>query len=372
MFGPNDWLDTILDPADIIQVMDADASQTKVIEEVRRGANLVVQGPPGTGKSQTITNLIAVATHDGKSVLFIAEKMAALSVVHDRLVKTGLRDICLQLHSRSAHKKALAQELGRTLRASLRVLPGTASVDPLRDTPNALNGISDVLHMPIAGGESPFGALAEITRLIGDGTPPPRIPLDGLHRPGPTQRKQVQGNIADFVVAREAAGEEAEHTFNGVAILNLQPTDLTRLSQELEAAIASMQILLSQSGEISGLLGQLPPNSLDQTLALVGATAALAGVPATAMDYVAPLFDRTDKPKRKPIPDHILRVEVELTPGNTACAQCGGKLRRLGEAEEDQETVRGTVSPTTDRRAGIGSGPLAIVLEPMADNGSTS
>ena len=38
-----------------------------------------------------------------------------------------------------------------------------------------------------------------------------------------------------------------------------------------------------------------------------------------------------DKPKRKPIPDHIPRVEVELTTDNTACAQCGGKLRRLGE-----------------------------------------
>ena len=38
-----------------------------------------------------------------------------------------------------------------------------------------------------------------------------------------------------------------------------------------------------------------------------------------------------DKPKRRPIPDHIPRLEVELTPGNTPCAQCGGKLRRLGE-----------------------------------------
>jgi ABC-type sugar transport system ATPase subunit len=87
-----------------------------------------VQGPPGTGKSQTITNLIAAAAHDGKTVLFVAEKMAALSVVHDRLVKTGLRDICLELHSRSANKKALAQELGRTLMASTRTLP------PVSDT----------------------------------------------------------------------------------------------------------------------------------------------------------------------------------------------------------------------------------------------
>ena len=46
----DDRLDEKLDPSDIIQVVDADASQTKVIEEVRLGSNLVVQGPPGTGK----------------------------------------------------------------------------------------------------------------------------------------------------------------------------------------------------------------------------------------------------------------------------------------------------------------------------------
>jgi len=49
-----------------------------------------------------------------------------------------------------------------------------------------------------------------------------------------------------------------------------------------------------------------------------------------------------DKPKRKPIPDHIPRVEVELTPGSAECAQCGGKLRRLGEdVTEELEYVPG-------------------------------
>jgi primosomal protein N' len=62
-------------------VVDADSSQTRVIEAVRAGHNLVVQGPPGTGKSQTITNIIAAAVHDGQTVLFIAEKMAALNAV---------------------------------------------------------------------------------------------------------------------------------------------------------------------------------------------------------------------------------------------------------------------------------------------------
>jgi transposase len=51
-------------------------------------------------------------------------------------------------------------------------------------------------------------------------------------------------------------------------------------------------------------------------------------------------------------------MEVELTPSTDACADCGGRLRRIGEdITEELEYV---------------PGPLAIVIEPMADNGSTS
>jgi hypothetical protein len=83
-------IDKHIDLSKCVHVIDADSSQTIVIEEARIGRNLVVQGPPGTGKSQTITNLIATAVHGGKRVLFIAEKTAALEVVHDRLKKAGL------------------------------------------------------------------------------------------------------------------------------------------------------------------------------------------------------------------------------------------------------------------------------------------
>jgi flagellar biosynthesis GTPase FlhF len=78
-------IDERFEPADLIDVLDADGSQTLAIETVRKGRNLVIHGPPGTGKSQTIANIVAAAAHDGKSVLFIAEKMVALKVVHDRL-----------------------------------------------------------------------------------------------------------------------------------------------------------------------------------------------------------------------------------------------------------------------------------------------
>ncbi len=41
--------------------------------------------------------------------------------------------------------------------------------------------------------------------------------------------------------------------------------------------------------------------------------------------------EEKDKPKRRPIPDHIPRMEVELTTGDDDCSHCGGTLRRLGE-----------------------------------------
>src|SRR5690606_9080393 len=78
---------------------DADSSQHSALVDAVSGKSLVIEGPPGTGKSQTITNLIAAALAQGKRVLFVAEKMAALEVVKKRLDRAGLGEFCLELHS---------------------------------------------------------------------------------------------------------------------------------------------------------------------------------------------------------------------------------------------------------------------------------
>lgn len=78
-------LDKYFAPEQCLQVVDADSSQLRAIATVSQNYDLVLEGPPGTGKSQTITNLIAQALSTGKSVLFVAEKMAALEVVYRRL-----------------------------------------------------------------------------------------------------------------------------------------------------------------------------------------------------------------------------------------------------------------------------------------------
>ena len=125
LFGAEDELDEVLPPSKLFHVVDADSSQARVIEEVRVGRNLVVQGPPGTGKSQTIANIHCSCHAGRKNRSLITEKMAALSVVHDRLVKVGLRDICLELHSKRANKKAVVDEFARTLSAAAAIPKST-------------------------------------------------------------------------------------------------------------------------------------------------------------------------------------------------------------------------------------------------------
>lgn len=85
-------------------IYEADSSQHSVIMDVLAGKSLVVEGPPGTGKSQTITNMIAGAIANGKKVLFVAEKLAALEVVKKKLDEAGLGDFCLELHSHKAKR----------------------------------------------------------------------------------------------------------------------------------------------------------------------------------------------------------------------------------------------------------------------------
>ncbi|MDO9069015.1 MAG: hypothetical protein Q7W05_11240, partial [Deltaproteobacteria bacterium] len=75
------------------------------------GKSLVIEGPPGTGKSQTITNLIAAAMAQGKRVLFVAEKLAALKVVRRRLDAAGLGEFCLELHSHKSQKQKVLNEI---------------------------------------------------------------------------------------------------------------------------------------------------------------------------------------------------------------------------------------------------------------------
>lgn len=128
-------------------VMDADSSQHSAIVDVLEGKNLVIEGPPGTGKSQTISNMIAALLAEGKSVLFVSEKLAALEVVYKRLSNVDLGDFCLELHSHKSQKTKVLESLKKRIS---RWYPKPQNLhtikEKLEQRKKELHAYLDVLH----------------------------------------------------------------------------------------------------------------------------------------------------------------------------------------------------------------------------------
>ena len=137
-------------PIDTFQVVDADSSQLDAILLAKNGKSFVLQGPPGTGKSQTITNIISEAIADGKKVLFVSEKMAALQVVYNRLTNAGLSDFCLALHNHKVKRKDILRELEKTTSMSRIKVKEEALRDlkKLEYKREELNEYQEELHTP--------------------------------------------------------------------------------------------------------------------------------------------------------------------------------------------------------------------------------
>ena len=133
---------------DCYQVMSADSSQQDAILYSKNNISFVMQGPPGTGKSQTITNIIAEALAEGKKVLFVSEKMAALQVVYRRLQEAHLGDFCLPLHSYKANKKEILEQIGANLKLKQTRVKDVAisNLEELLSIRQELNKYAEELH----------------------------------------------------------------------------------------------------------------------------------------------------------------------------------------------------------------------------------
>lgn len=225
------------DPGDLGHILDADASQTQVIAAARDGRDMVVQGPPGTGKSQTIANVIAVAARDGKRVLFVAEKRAALDVVHARLEQCGLGPLCLELHSHKAIRRRVYEDLKATLELGAPHRVDERLYEQVREQRDELNRLSALLHeVDEASGETPYGVIGRLALLDGRGVTRPDFAIDGADawsRDVFGHRRAVAGTLADLVAEH---GSELDHVWRG-ARRRLGQVDRRALQGHLGAAL---------------------------------------------------------------------------------------------------------------------------------------
>src|SRR5216683_2930218 len=276
----NGKIDPVIQPIAMNHVIDADSSQTVAIEEVARGRHLVIKGPPGTGKSQTITNIIASAAAEGRTVLFVAEKMAALDVVHRRLRDAGLASLALELHSSKANKRVLLEELKRARSAAAPTPRGEATlVQRLTDSRDKLNLHAEMMHVAHEpSGLTPFRLLGSLIRSRGSSGEPDHSleapeswsPLD-LER-----RRELVKEIAERIAAD---GAPHRHPWRGVGRDALDPSEMETLRKSLDSVAGDLTTMIA-GAEFACALFELPrPKTFAETARLLGFVEASAAMP---------------------------------------------------------------------------------------------
>ena len=95
----------------MITPFNMDAYQENALKAVKTGKSMVVQGPPGTGKSQLICNLMADYAAQGKKVLLVCQKRAALDVVYQRLCSLGMQGFAALVHDFKNDRRDLYKNL---------------------------------------------------------------------------------------------------------------------------------------------------------------------------------------------------------------------------------------------------------------------
>lgn len=257
-------LDTLIPAADLDHVVDADGSQTLAIESVRRGRSLVIQGPPGTGKSQSITNIIATAVLSGKSVLFVAEKLAALEVVKRRLEREGLGSLCLELHSNKSHKRAVIEEIGRTWRLGR---PRTEELSPIISRLEAsravLNGHVQSLHTPHPPGNlTPFQVLGRLTALGSRGSEAEGLPFPEAGDWTEARRLELRSLIGELADRIRRMGLPVRHPWRGVGRETMLRVDQESIARAIRAAETTLAAAVTAFATLAEALGLPAPASL--------------------------------------------------------------------------------------------------------------
>ena len=192
-------------PEDLAIPVDADSSQLEAIADSLAGQSFLLYGPPGTGKSQTITNLIANAMYHGKRVLFVAQKKAALDVVHSRLQKIGLDAYCVELHSNKMEKHHFLQQLQQTIDA--------AEAEPVEDYTRIakqlyaqrmqlLNYI-DAMHAKDSDGNSAYEC---IEKYFEENIEPLKLPKDFINDKSKTELDALADKIAKLASVEQLLG----------------------------------------------------------------------------------------------------------------------------------------------------------------------
>ncbi|CAH2601092.1 conserved protein of unknown function [Rhodovastum atsumiense] len=263
---------------DLVCPLDADGSQLRAVAAAAAGQSFVLIGPPGTGKSQTIANIIADALARGRSVLFVAEKRAALEVVQRRLHRVGLDAFCLDLFSARTSKAAVLERMRQALRAQAAFDPQDwqAAGDAAAALRAELDGYLQALHRRAGNGWTLFEAIGRALQTGTDAVPAPALTWPAAAAQDPDAYRHLREQVEEAAAMRVEVGDVLANTaLAGIATAAWTPPWQTQLLQAATTAADSLTTLQAAATEAVRVLG-LPAPAASYTL--LSALDTLAGV----------------------------------------------------------------------------------------------
>lgn len=244
----------------VFEVLNADSSQKDAVELSHRGISFVMQGPPGTGKSQTITNIIAQGMAEGKKILFVSEKQAALDVVYHRLRDVGISDLCLPLHDPKTSKQVVLKQLEKNLDAPKTRVGNDrlAELHQLAGLKTDLNAYAHLLHdrvqpldMSLYEAYQMLFSLAEVPDVI--------FAMPKLASISRADMNRMIREASEYEASRDALGERwYAHPWFGIKKQNLSNAGKQRLKAAMETLYEQLKVFgkyeISQEKHLSDVI----------------------------------------------------------------------------------------------------------------------
>ncbi|MGA9346140.1 MAG: AAA domain-containing protein, partial [Nocardioidaceae bacterium] len=224
----------------------ADSSQLTAIADAVAGRSFVLEGPPGTGKSQTITNLLARAMAEGKRVLFVAEKRAALDVVKSRLDAVGMGPFSLDLHDKGSKPVAVREQLKLAIdhRVEVDRQGLQARTEETASTVRRLTRYAQRLHEDNGAGLSLYSATTQLLTVRDDVRPLP-VPPSLLVAQSSAAIEAIRQMLRALPEVADAARPQRHHPWGFVAVESLSPESRSVVQGSLGVAKQSLATLRS-------------------------------------------------------------------------------------------------------------------------------
>lgn len=345
--------------ANLPLIYDADSSQHSALIDALSGRNMVIEGPPGTGKSQTITNLIAAAIAEGKTVLFLSEKMAALEVVKKRLSLAGLGDFCLELHSNKTQKKQVLEAI-ESRKNKRFPLPSAlrSQLNALEEKRQTLKAYADLINSVVgnAQGLTMYSVLWKAERYRQGSGNAWRTALElivpNAHELTDVEFQSLRNTLVYACQQYRNIGTfSAGHPFWGFSPTELMPGAELRIEQLMRNALPQCEELQKLFDETAAFIGggvlTLSPENSAEVVAALGSITPAEVYPEMSSAALPRLFSPAD-PKAEVAETAIRLFDDKLQRVRKLRNDVGGRLNRpetLAKVDEEAaQALRRSIS----------------------------